>query len=92
MKDAKGHGSDPRQAAHTAARREIQQAPDDPHPQAEAFLRNMGYQNTDIQRLRDLAGATVPVPAHQSGVEGVSRSLPKLTNVDTGTLRKVAGV
>ena len=92
MKDAKGHGSDPRQAAHTAARREIQMTPNDPHPASEALLRGMGYQGSDIQRLRDLAGASVPIPAHQTGVESVARSLPKLTNVDPSVLRKVAGV
>lgn len=91
MKDAKGHGSDPRQAAHTAARREIQMTPNDPHPASEALLRGMGYQDADLQRLRENAGAAV-APAHQAGVETISRSLPKLTNVDPSVLRKVAGV
>ena len=86
MKDAKGHGSDPRQAAHTAARREIQMTPNDPHPASEALLRGFW-----IHR-RDLAGASVPIPAHQTGVESVARSLPKLTNVDPSVRRKVAGV
>lgn len=98
-KDALGHGSEKRGDAydeHQAARNSIKMHPDAKNPQAENTLRSLGYKDSDIQRLRQLAGGAVPFSsriAHQTGVE-VARTTPSfaLSGIEPSTLRKVAGV
>lgn len=95
MKDAGGHGSNPRgvDQAHLIARRVIQLHPDDPHPVEENTLRSYGYSPSQIQTLRLNAGAAVAdtPAAHQAGVERATRQnlAASLTRAE---LERLAGV
>ncbi len=98
MKDALGHGSNPRGGSgafsdqqHRQARQQIQLHPNDPNPSAENVLKTFGYGPGDIQRLRQNAGAMIQdgaPAAHQTGVENATR----LASLTPAVLRGVAGV
>lgn len=95
MKDALGHGSNPRggafnDAAHREARRRIQLHPNDPNEDAENVLRTFGYGPNDIARLRANAGAAVKdvAAAHQYQVA----ALPRNFSASTDLLKGAAGL
>lgn len=99
MKDARGHGSNPRggtDAVHQAARKAIMLAPNDPHPEAERVLSAMGYSPNDILRLRAGAAVANTPAAHQTGVNNLSGkdyTYSRLSPVDTAErIKKAAGV